>query len=179
MKKFTKVLAVFCAMAMVVSVFSATVLADDEKSEELASETVAEAPAVEPAAEGEPAPEQESEQEPEPEPDPDPVLFANGVITQADINTNDGKMPETAGTYTLSENITVSKGAKIETQDASVTINLNGYTITYTGTESMYVVGKVRGTDGDDHNSKNAPIYYDNTFSGVKLKINGAGTITG
>ena len=109
------------------------------------------------------------------------VPFTDGNITQTDIDANDGKMPETAGTYTLTENVTVSKGAKIETQDASVTINLNGHTITYTGKESMYVVGKVRGTDGDDHNSNNitAPIDYDNTFAGVTLTINGAGTITG
>ena len=166
MKKFTKAIAVFCAMAMVVSVFSATVLADDEKSEELASETVAEAPAVEPAAEGEPAP----------EPDPDTfVPFEGGVIAQADIDANYGKMPEAAGTYTLTENITVSAGAKIETQDASVTINLNGYTITYTCEDSMYVVGKVRGANADgtgapDHNK---------IVDGVTLTIEGPGTITG
>ena len=173
MKKFTKAIAVFCAMAMVVSVFSATVLADDEKSEELASETVAEAPAVEPAAEGEPAPEQEPE--PDPEPDPDPELFVNGVITQADINANGYKMPEAAGTYTLTENITVSAGAKIETQDASVTINLNGFTITYTGTESMYVVGKVRGANSNDTGVPDL----NKSATGVTLTINGAGTITG
>ena len=34
MKKFTKALAVFCAMAMVVSDFSATVLAEDELNAE-------------------------------------------------------------------------------------------------------------------------------------------------
>ena len=130
------------------------------------------------AAEGQDAGSDPVDQPEEPE---QVSLFANGVITQSDINSNVGKMPETAGTYTLSEDITVSAGAKIETQDASVTINLNGHTITYTGTESMYVVGKVRGTDGDDHNSNNitAPIDYDNTFAGVTLTINGAGTITG
>ena len=113
--------------------------------------------------------------------DPQPVPFANGLITQTDINLNGGKMPEAAGTYTLTENVTVSVGAKIETQDASVTIDLNGYTITYTGTESFYVVGKVRGTDGDAHNSntKTAPIDFNNTFTGVTLTIEGPGTITG
>ena len=262
MKKFTKVLAAFCAMAMVFGTFSATVFAGEEdvgaepaveeaapeakeeaaaeapapaaKEEPEAAQEPAEKPAAEepakeedaekPAAE-EPAKEEDANKEPaaeepkaeeqedvksatrsvsaeaangaaegedagsepvvqpvdNPEEPVQYVPFADGNITQTDINANDGKMPETAGTYTLTENVTVSKGAKIETQDASVTINLNGHTITYTATESMYVVGKVRGTDGDDHNSNNktAPIDYDNTFTGVTLTINGAGTITG
>ena len=263
MKKFTKVLAAFCAMAMVFGTFSVTVFAGEENvgsepaveeaAPEAKEEAAAEAPAPEakeepeaaqepaekpaaeepaqeedankaPAAE-EPAQEEDANKAPaaeEPkaeeqedvksatrsvsaeaangaaegedagsEPVDQPVNnpeepvqyvpFADGNITQTDITANGGKMPETAGTYTLTENVTVSASAKIETQDASVTINLNGHTITYTGTESMYVVGKVRGTDGDDHNSNNktAPIDYDNTFAGVTLTINGAGTITG
>ena len=103
------------------------------------------------------------------------VLFANGVITQSDINSNGFKMPETAGTYTLSEDITVSAGAKIETQDASVTINLNGHTIIYTGTDSMYIVGKIRGANT---NGTGLPDL-NNSATGVTLTINGTGTISG
>ena len=41
MKKFTKVLASFCAMTMIFSVFSATVAADEEtSSEQITAETV-------------------------------------------------------------------------------------------------------------------------------------------
>ena len=142
MKKFTKAIAVFCAMAMVVSVFSATVLADDEKnSEELTQEIVG----VEPAANEESAPEQESEQESEQEPeqDPDSAPFVNGVITQADIDANGYKMPETAGTYTLGEDISVLNSALISAAGSQVTIDLAGHTITYTGDGNLYTVGLV------------------------------------
>ena len=164
MKKFTKALAVFCAMAMVVSVFSATVLADDEKSEELASETVAEAPAVEPAAEGEPAPEQE----------PDSVLFANGVITQADIDANGYKMPETAGTYTLGEDISVPNSAQISAAGSQVTIDLAGHTITYTGTDNLYTVGLVEPATV---NGKDSVLVHGNIVLTIKDSV-GNGVIT-
>jgi hypothetical protein len=239
MKKFTKTLATFCAMAMIFGMFSATVFADENEpqadqpvAEEVAEEEkqneepAAEAPASpadeepaaeEPAAE-EPEAEESAAEEPEAEesaaeepaaapaeadapaeePEEPTVIeqqaevadvpgieavnegetatpFANGEITQADIDLNGGKMPETAGTYTLSEDITVSAGAKIETQDASVTINLNGHTITYTGTESMYIVGKIRGANT---NGTGLPDL-NNSATGVTLTINGTGTITG
>ena len=112
----------------------------------------------------------------EPAADPEQAVpFENGFITQDDIDNNGGKMPETGGIYTLSENITVSAGAKIETSDTSVTIDLSGYTITYTGTESMYVVGKLRGVNSNGTGLPDA----NNTATGVTLAIEGPGTITG
>ena len=242
MRKFTKVLASFCAMAMIFSVFSATVAADEEtSSEQTTAETVVdenEEPKV-PEAPDSAAPEevqdkqaeeQENEQEAEkpaekaPEQSseqgseqpaaksgnvsgdsgelesevinlpfvpaknaPKTVLtapavaepFANGQITQADINLNDGKLPVKAGTYTLGENVTVTAGANVETNDASITIDLNGHTITYTGTESMYVLGRIRGTAGDNASMDTTPINWEDCATGVVLTIQGTGTITG
>ena len=137
MKKFTKAIATFCAMAMVVSVFSATVFAEEgQNTEEEQPQTQA---VEQPAVEAEPA----AEQEQTPEADPDSVLFANGLITQDDIDANGGKMPETAGTYTLVENVTVPNSAQISAAGSNVTIDLAGYTITYSGTDNLYTVGLV------------------------------------
>ena len=58
-------------------------------------------------------------------------------------------MPVTSGTYMLEENITVTNCAYAETADQDITIDLNGHTITYVGSENLYVLGKVRGSDGD------------------------------
>ncbi|MBQ4185774.1 MAG: hypothetical protein II657_05355, partial [Clostridiales bacterium] len=90
-------------------------------------------------------------------------------------------MPKDDGMYKLTEDIVVNKTTQIDTPDITVGINLNGHTITYTGTESMYIVGKTRGTDGDSHNSDKttAPIDFDNTITGVTLTIEGPGTISG
>ena len=113
------------------------------------------------------------------------AVFADGnnptEINQDSIDDLQGILPTDAGNYILTEDISVTHGAKIETSDIQVTINLNGHTITYTGTESMYIVGKTRGTDGDSHNSDKttAPIDFDNTITGVTLTIEGPGTISG
>lgn len=179
MKKFTKVLAVFCAMAMVVSVFSATVLADDEQNTEEQSQEIV---GVEPAANEESAPEQESEQESEQEPeqDPDPVLFANGVITQADIDIY-GKMPETAGDYTLAEDITVPGSAQISAAGSQVTIDLAGHTITYTGTDNLYTVGLIEPATVNGHTSVlvHGNIVLTIKDSGTDGKIIASNTTTG
>ena len=229
MKKFTKVLASFCAMTMIFSVFSFTVFADElenpadqpateavteeekqdeepeaapaeaeapaEASEEETAEVPAEEPVEQPAEEPakEPAeqpvveqqvevadvPGQEAVNEGEGSPEQPAALFANGVITQADITANGGKLPETAGNYTLAENVTVTAGANVETNDASITIDLNGHTITYTGTESMYVLGRIRGTAGDNAELNTTPINWEDCATGVVLTIQGTGTITG
>ena len=160
MKKFTKAIATFCAMAMVVSVFSATVFAEDELNAEEPELQVAE---VEPAAEGEPAAEEPAAEEPTNDPVVQPInnpeepaqanLFANGVITQSDIDNNGNKMPETAGTYTLSENIVVSKSAQISAAGSQVTIDLAGHKITFTGDNNLYTVGLIEEATVNGHSS--------------------------
>ena len=99
-KKHMKAFAAICSMAMIFSIFSASVLAED------------------PATGG-------------------------GNITQETINADGGKLPVTSGTYTLTEDVSVSDTAQIETDRAVITIDLNGHTITYSGSGSMYIVGKV------------------------------------
>ena len=182
MKKFTKAIATFCAMAMIVSVFSATVFAEDgqgveEQGQPDEVQTVEEPAFEEPEAEEPEA--GESVADPEQEQKAPATRSGSISIDQAYITNNEGKMPEAAGTYTLTEDIIVTTGAKIETQDAEVTINLNGHTITYTGTESMYVLGKVRGTAGDNAVPGGAQTPVDILITGVVLTINGEGTITG
>ena len=78
--------------------------------------------------------------------------FANGQITQDDIDANGGKMPETAGTYTLAEDVEVPNSAHITAAGSSVIINLAGNQITYTGTENLYTIGFVEDVniDGTD-----------------------------
>ena len=87
-------------------------------------------------------------------------------------------MPIEAGSYVLSGDITVSAEAKVETENAQITIDLNGYTITYTGTASMYVLGKVRGTAGDldGSTSNTSSVDPNNCVTGVVLTINDSGT---
>ena len=205
MKKFTKVLASFCAMTMIFSVFSATVAADEEtSSEQTTAETVVdekEEPKV-PEAPDSAAPEevqdkqaeeQANEQEVEKpaeqaskkvseepaaksgnvsgdsgdiesevinlpfvpaENAPKTVLtapavaepFANGQITQADINLNDGKLPVESGTYKLAEPISVSETTVFDVDGAVITLDLNGYNLTYTGTTGLFIVGATSGT---------------------------------
>ena len=194
MKKFTKTLATFCAMAMIFGTFSATVFADEnepqadqpvaeevaeeEKQDEepaaeapaspAAEEPVAEAPAS-PAAEEPVAEEPEADAEAPAQDSEQPVvegsvevadvegqeavnedetetLFANGRISQDDIDANGGKLPETPGSYYLIEDVTVTEGAVLNVSNSTVSINLDGYSIAYTGTESMYKVGVVTST---------------------------------
>jgi len=204
-KKFTKVLASFCAMTMIFSVFSATVAADEEtSSDQTTAETVVdekEEPKV-PEAPDSAAPEevqdkqaeeQANEQEVEKpaeqaskkvseepaaksgnvsgdsgdiesevinlpfvpaENAPKTVLtapavaepFANGQITQADINLNDGKLPVESGTYKLTEPISVSETTVFDVDGAVITLDLNGYNLTYTGTTGLFIVGATSGT---------------------------------
>lgn len=99
-KKHIKAFATLCSLAMVFSIFSASVLADD------------------------------------------PVT-GGGAITQATIDDNGGKMPVIAGNYTLDGDVNVSDTAQIEVSDTVITIDLAGHTITYFGSGSMYIVGKV------------------------------------
>lgn len=63
-------------------------------------------------------------------------------INQTYINNNGGKLPEAAGNYVLAEDISVSETAQIGPSGASVTLDLAGHKITYSGTGSMYIVGK-------------------------------------
>ena len=191
MKKFTKVLAAFCAMAMIFGTFSATVLADEVENpaDQPAAEEVAEEekkdeePAAEEPAAEEPAAEEQADEEPAaPAEDPDAAPaeaeapaqesaeqpdieqqveaadvpgvaavnegetaspFANGEITQAAIDANGGELPETTGTYTLVENVSVHGHSHIDAAGTQITIDLNGHTITYTGTENLYTIGSV------------------------------------
>ena len=209
MKKFTKVLASFCAMAMIFSVFSATVAADEEtSSEQTTAETVVdekEEPKV-PEAPGSAEPEEDQdkqEEEPENEQEvekpaeqaseqgaeqgseqpaaksgnvsgdssdiesevinlpfvpaknaPKTVLtvpavaepFANGQITQADINLNEGKLPVESGTYKLAQSISVSETTVFDVDGAEITLDLNGFDLTYTGTTGLFIVGATDGT---------------------------------
>ena len=181
MKKFTKTLATFCAMAMIFGMFSATVFADENEpqadqpvAEEVAEEEkqdeepAAEAPAS-PAAEEPVAEEPEADAEAPAQDSEQPVvegsvevadvegqeavnedetetLFANGRISQDDIDANGGKLPETPGSYYLIEDVTVTEGAVLNVSNSTVSINLDGYSIAYTGTESMYKVGVVTST---------------------------------
>ncbi|MBR4010942.1 MAG: hypothetical protein IKI87_08715, partial [Clostridiales bacterium] len=77
------------------------------------------------------------------------AVFADGpaTIDQGFIDRNGGKLPETAGTYTLSEDIAVSDTAQIAVDSANIAIDLNGHTITYSGSGSMYIVGKTTSTE--------------------------------
>ena len=182
MKKFTKVLASFCAMAMIFSVFSFTVSADDIDGDDQSGDAPVavqeDAPPVEqpvdqgadqpvdqgadqpvdqgadqPAVQGADQPvnqpvDQPVDQPVNPEIEPVPAKVPISVNQQY-INNNGYQMPVTSGTYMLKENITVTNCAYAETADQDITIDLNGHTITYVGSENLYVLGKVRGSDGD------------------------------
>lgn len=117
--------------------------ADQKEDTKKADDTEA-AMAKNGAAEGE-----DAGSEPVTQPDNNPEepsqanLFANGVITQSDINSNGYKMPETAGSYTLSQDITVPNSAHVKAAGTEISIDLNGHTITYSGTENLYTLGFV------------------------------------
>lgn len=139
MKKFTKAIATFCAMAMVVSVFSATVFAEDELN---AEETTAEAVAEE-EQEAEPKVEEEPTEE-EDKKDPEELEQSKSRSAVIEISEDDA-LPVTSGSYKLVADINVTKTFQIEENNANITLDLNGHTITYSGTGSMYIVGKVNG----------------------------------
>lgn len=67
-------------------------------------------------------------------------------VDQGFITDNDGYLPKDDGMYKLTEDIVVNKTTQIDTPDITVGINLNGHKITYTGSGSMYIVGKVNST---------------------------------
>ena len=101
-------------------------------------------------------------------------------VDQTWIDDNDGFLPYSTGSYKLVSDISVAKSTKVETSDQNITIDLNGHTITYTGTESMYVLGRIRGTSGDNQStSSQSPINWADCATGIVLTINGTGTITG
>ncbi len=153
MKKFKKTIALICSMALLFSVFSASVLADGQNGEGGNN-----------AIEGNTS-----------------EVFE---LNQAYIDAHGGHMPVVAGSYELVENITVSEETRVETENAHITIDLKGHTITHTSIKSMYILGKVRGTAGDlsGSTSTTSPVDPANCVTGVILTINdsvGGGTITG
>ena len=70
----------------------------------------------------------------------DPKLIE---IDQAYITDHGNKMPTERGDYILAEDISVSDTAQISEDRAVLSINLNGHTITYSGSGSVYIVGNV------------------------------------
>lgn len=91
--------------------------------------------------------------------------FANGQITQDDIDANGGMMPTVSGTYTVAEPVTVSASAELLTPGESITIDLNGQTITYTGSGSFYKLGYNEIVDGAIH-----------VYGNISLTIKDSGT---
>lgn len=73
----------------------------------------------------------------------DPELIE---IDQAYITDHGNKMPTERGDYILAEDISVSDTAQISEDRAVLSIDLNGHTITYSGSGSVYIVGNVDTT---------------------------------
>jgi len=67
-------------------------------------------------------------------------------IDQDYIDQNDGHLPGDSGDYVLSEDINVSAGINVTAPNSVITIDLNGYKITYSGKQSMYKLGLYSGT---------------------------------
>ncbi len=161
MKKFTKAIAFFCATAMIVSVFSVSVFAGDEPEQvapEQAQEQEEEPQAAPANQEEEPvaAPANQNEEPAQQgegnEGDPQSAtLFANGQITQDDIDNNGGMLPIVGGTYTLAEDITVSDTAHVVDAGTQIVLDLAGHTISYTGIGSMYKLGTNTKEGSDVH----------------------------
>ncbi len=84
--------------------------------------------------------------EPNTEPENSPSLFANGLITQGDVDLNGGKLPVESGSYKLAEPIFVSGTTVFDVDGAEITLDLNGHNLTYTGTAGMFIVGATDGT---------------------------------
>ena len=123
MKKHIKSIAAFCAMTMIFGMFSATAFAGNE-------EPASNDPAVVEILD-------DTQEQATPAQGPE--------ITQTSINANGKHLPVVSGTYTLMEDVTVESTAQIEEDGAVISIDLNGHTITYSGSGSMYIVGKVNG----------------------------------
>ena len=155
MKKFTKAIATLCAMAMVVSVFSATVLAEELNADE---EAAGEEAAAEEAIPEEQEAEQKStvvelpfvkdeelnDQNQDQKKAPD-TRSATISIDQDYIDTYG--LPTTTGDYVLVSDVEVAYGVQVTTTEQNITIDLAGYNIVYSGSESLYVLGYVDGTN--------------------------------
>ena len=137
-KGITKALAMFCATAMIVSVFSFSVFAD-EVDEEQNEQNISEEEEPEAPAEAQQGGEdielpyvaQEDLEEQEQEPKKGPTRNSGTITLDQDyIDNHDGHMPVEPGVYDLAENITVSATADVVTQDAEITLYLTGNTIT-------------------------------------------------
>ncbi|MBR4430875.1 MAG: hypothetical protein IKS75_06220 [Clostridiales bacterium] len=144
MKKFTKTIAAFCAMAMTVSVFSAAVFAegDEEQSEqnvnvEEQENTDSENQKQDGEVNLQYVPEAELNNQAS-EQRSGPVLIDQDYIDTYGL-------PTTTGDYALVADVDVYSGVQITESNQNVTIDLNGHKITYHGSESMYVVGLVSG----------------------------------
>ena len=79
---------------------------------------------------------------------PSKGLTRSGIveIDQNYININDGKLPVESGTYKLVEPISVSETTIFNVDGAVITLDLNGYNLTYTGTTGLFIVGATNGT---------------------------------
>ena len=122
-KSLTKAIALFCTAAVVSGMFSAAVFADDAENDEQADESV------------------EVSEEVQVEDD----SLSNGAKTiyQTDIDALGGAMPTGSYDYTVMEDLVVSATAQIDVSDTDMTLDLNGHTITYFGSGSMFILGKV------------------------------------
>ena len=122
-KSLTKAAAMLCATAMILGTFSVSAFADDIENDEEVEESVEVSEEVQVDAD----------------------MSTAKTLLQADIDALNGTMPVISGEYVLGEDLAVSDTAQIEEDGADITIDLNGYTITYSGSGSMYIVGKVNG----------------------------------
>ena len=225
MKKFTKAIAAFCAMAMVFGTFSATVFADevengqdqavaeevaepaqqddqsDEKSQKKADkaaekEAKAEEKAEKKAEKAEEKAQKEADKEtkqeekaaedqdvtegkvdepavaedaaaaddaavegadeakPDEAVEEEPVAAKKAPTTRSsviDIDADCANLPTTSGSYRLTNDITVTGTASVETAGVNIILDLNGHTITYTGSGSLYVLGHNETVSGKIH----------------------------
>ena len=136
MKKHIRKIAAFCAMTMIFSMFSATAFAGSE----------------EPATDNPAVVENNDTQEQAAPENNEPVRGTTTSLNQAYIDANGGELPETTGSYTLVEDVSVPGHSHIDAAGTQITIDLNGHTITYTGTENLYTVGFVEDVTEDGKN---------------------------
>jgi hypothetical protein len=80
--------------------------------------------------------------------EPSKGLTRSGIveIDQDYIDNNDGKLPVESGTYKLVGPISVSETTIFNVDGAVITLDLNGYNLTYTGTTGLFIVGATDGT---------------------------------
>ena len=148
-KRLLNSIAVISATSMVFGVFSPAVIADDEVTSDedvYVEETESVEIEVEEPEETEAVPEDEVESE-----DVEEVLAADYLIDQAWVDARGGKLfadTDGSGIYEIAEDITVSVGSVLVGVD--ITIDLNGYTVSYIGAESLIKVGYV---DSSNKNS--------------------------